>query len=215
MKKYYLILALLSINLSACGQNDASLTTVSTPQAVENFSKSATNSQTSNETQIPSTTSTTEENNEADSTKSTPKTFETQQDFVDYMYTKVTALEDTVALLDSNLSQIFSVIGTDDESSYQGIRESLFKQMTNESTLIENLLLPNTEVENLQQYVIDAYKYTVEAKQAEYTIYQAETLEERQKLLDANAENERLSALYIQKAWDELDRLSAQTIYRK
>lgn len=215
MKKYYLILALLSISLSACGQNNASLTTVSTPQAVENFSKSATSLQTSNDTQISSTTSTTDENNDADSTESTPKTFKTQQDFVDYMYTKVTALEDTIALLDSNLSQIFSVIGTDDESSYQGIRESLFKQMTNESTLIENLLLPNTEVKNLQQYVIDAYKYTVEAKQAEYTIYQAQTLEERQKLLDANAEKERLSALSIQKAWDELDRLSTQTIYRK
>jgi len=215
MKKYYLILALLSISLSACGQNNASLTTVSTPQAVENFSKSATSLQTSNDTQISSTTSTTDENNDADSTESTPKTFKTQQDFVDYMYTKVTALEDTIALLDSNLSQIFSVIGTDDESSYQGIRESLFKQMTNESTLIENLLLPNTEVKNLQQYVIDAYKYTVEAKQAEYTIYQAETLEERQKLLDANAEKERLSTLSIQKAWDELDRISTQTIYRK
>lgn len=212
MKKYYIILALLSISLSACGQNDSSLTTVSTPQAVENFSKSATPSQTATGTQISSTTSTIEENNEPELTL---KTFETQQDFVDYMYTKVTALEDTVALLDSNLSQIFSVIGTDDESSYQGIRESLFQQMVNESTLINNLLLPNTEVENLQQYVIDAYTYTVEAKRAEYTIYQAETLEKRQELLDANAENERLSALYIQKAWAELDRLSSQTIYRK
>lgn len=36
----------------------------------------------------------------------------------------------------------------------------------------------------------------------------------RQQLLEANSENERLSAHYIQLSWDEIDRLSTTTIYR-
>lgn len=209
MKKYYIILPILSIMLSACSQNETAVKTISTPQTVENFSKTPTQTPSSDDSSVSTTTSPTDETvDEVESVK-------TQQEFVDYMHTKVTALEDTIALVDSNLSQIFSVLGTDEEAAYLGIRETLFQQMSNEATEIKALTLPTSEVENLQQYVTLAYSYTVDAKKAEYNIYKAETLEKRQELLDANEEPERLSNHYLQLAWDEISRLSNETIYRK
>lgn len=212
MKKYHIILPILSILLTACSQNETAVKTISTPQTVENFSKTVTEQSSSDDSSVSTTTSPKEEPSNPESTL---KTFNTQQEFVDYMHTKVTALEDTIALVDSNLSQIFSVLGTDEEAAYLGIRETLFQQMNNEATSIEALTLPTNEVENLQQYVTLAYTYTVDAKKAEYEIYKAETLEKRQELLDANEETERLSSHYLQLAWDEISRLSTETIYRK
>ena len=142
-------------------------------------------------------------------------TFATQQDFVDYMYKKIVALEDTIALLDSNLSQLFAVSTSEDTSGYQSIRQNLFDQATNEMDNMATLTLPNTEVKTLHDYVQKAYQYTIKSKQAEYDIFNSESLDARQQLLEANSENERLSAHYIQLSWDEIDRLSTTTIYRK
>ena len=212
MKKYYILLPLLSIMLSACSQNETAVKTLSTPQTVENFSKTPIPTPSSDDSAVSTTTSSTDET--VDDVERV-KTFKTQQEFVDYMHTKVKALEDTIALVDSNLSQIFSVLGTDEEAAYLGIRETLFQQMSNEAKEIETLTLPTNELKELQQYVTLAYNYTVEAKKAEYNIYKAETLEKRQELLDANEEPDRLSHHYLQLAWDEISRLSNETIYRK
>ena len=54
---------------------------------------------------------------------------------------------------------------------------------------IEALILPNDEVTNLHDYtVVKAYDYNILYKTAESQIVKAENLEDRQLLLDANAE---------------------------
>ena len=193
--------------------NRISLSKVSTPQTVENFITS--NTLTTSDTPTKETTTTTETPEVSTPQEEVALTFATQQDFVDYMYKKIVALEDTIALLDSNLSQLFAVSTSEDTSGYQSIRQNLFDQATNEMDNMATLTLPNTEVKTLHDYVQKAYQYTIKSKQAEYDIFNSESLDARQQLLEANSENERLSANYIQLSWDEIDRLSTTTIYRK
>ena len=212
MKKYCLSVAMLTLLVSACSQ-DSTLSKVSTPQTVENFITS--NTLTTTDTPTKETTTTTETPEVSTPQEEVALTFATQQDFVDYMYKKIVALEDTIALLDSNLSQLFAVSTSEDTSGYQSIRQNLFDQATNEMDNMATLTLPNTEVKTLHDYVQKAYQYTIKSKQAEYDIFNSESLDARQQLLEANSENERLSAHYIQLSWDEIDRLSTTTIYRK
>lgn len=218
MKHVSLLLGLTLIALSGCAGNNES-TTISTPQSLQslsitkttgNSSSTVTNSSTEGETSDASDSSA-----ESDSTQSSKKTFATQQEFVDYMYEKVTALEDTISLLDSNLTQVYSVVGTDAEAAQLSIRENLLNQTTNEMNTIEALLRPTEEVATLQEYVVKAYDYNIQYKTAEYEIFQAETLEERQTLLDSNAEVERQAQNYLTLAWSEIDRLSETSYDRK
>lgn len=218
MKRVSLLLGLTLIALSGCAGNNES-TTISTPQSLQslsitkttgNSSSTVTNSSTEGETPAASDSSA-----ESDSTQSSKKTFATQQEFVDYMYEKVTALEDTISLLDSNLTQVYSVVGTDAEAAQLSIRENLLNQTTNEMNTIEALPRPTEEVATLQEYVVKAYDYNIQYKTAEYEIFQAETLEERQTLLDSNAEVERQAQNYLTLAWSEIDRLSETSYDRK
>ncbi len=218
MKRVSLLLGLTLIALSGCAGNNES-TTISTPQSLQslsitkttgNSSSTVTNSSTEGETSDASDSSA-----ESNSTQTTEKTFATQQEFVDYMYEKVTALEDTISLLDSNLTQVYSVVGTDTEAAQLSIRENLLNQTTNEMNTIEALPRPTEEVATLQEYVVNAYDYNIQYKTAEYEIFQAETLEERQTLLDSNAEVERQAQNYLTLAWSEIDRLSETSYDRK
>lgn len=218
MKRVSLLLGLTLIALSGCAGNNES-TTISTPQSLQslsitkttgNSSSTVTNSSTEGETSDASDSSA-----ESNSTQTTEKTFATQQEFVDYMYEKVTALEDTISLLDSNLTQVYSVVGTDAEAAQLSIRENLLNQTTNEMNTIEALLRPTEEVATLQDYVVKAYDYNIQYKTAEYEIFQAETLEDRQTLLDSNAEVERQAQNYLTLAWSEIDRLSETSYDRK
>lgn len=218
MKRVSLLLGLTLIALSGCAGNNES-TTISTPQSLQslsitkttgNSSSTVTNSSTEGETPAASDSSA-----ESNSTQTTEKTFATQQEFVDYMYEKVAALEDTISLLDSNLTQVYSVVGTDAEAAQLSIRENLLNQTTNEMNTIEALLRPTEEVATLQEYVVKAYDYNIQYKTAEYEIFQAETLEERQTLLDSNAEVERQAQNYLTLAWSEIDRLSETSYDRK
>lgn len=218
MKHVSLLLGLTLIALSGCAGNNES-TTISTPQSLQslsitkttgNSSSTVTNSSTEGETSDASDSSA-----ESNSTQTTEKTFATQQEFVDYMYEKVTALEDTISLLDSNLTQVYSVVGTDAEAAQLSIRENLLNQTTNEMNTIEALLRPTEEVATLQEYVVKAYDYNIQYKTAEYEIFQAETLEDRQTLLDSNAEVERQAQNYLTLAWSEIDRLSETSYDRK
>ena len=218
MKHVSLLLGLTLIALSGCAGNNES-TTISTPQSLQSLSitkttgnspSTVTNSSTEGETSDASDSSA-----ESNSTQTTEKTFATQQEFVDYMYEKVTALEDTISLLDSNLTQVYSVVGTDAEAAQLSIRENLLNQTTNEMNTIEALLRPTEEVATLQEYVVKAYDYNIQYKTAEYEIFQAETLEERQTLLDSNAEVERQAQNYLTLAWSEIDRLSETSYDRK
>ena len=159
--------------------------------------------------------SSTLESNESDELQTSKKTFSTQQEFVDYMYEKVSALEDTLSLLDSNLTQVFSVVGTEAETAQLSIRENLLNQTTNEMKTIEQLSRPNEDVSTLQEYVVKAYDYNIQYKSAEYEIFKAATLEDRQTLLDTNAEIERLAQNYLTLAWSEIDRLSETSYDRK
>ena len=112
MKNVCLILGLVIMSLSGCA-NNTSPKTISTPQSLQSLSITTNTGTNTNTVSNPST----EENNsqpndsnqETETSNSTEKTFATQQDFVDYMYEKVKALEDTVSLLDSNLTQVYSV----------------------------------------------------------------------------------------------------------
>lgn len=218
MKHVSLLLGLTLIALSGCAGNNES-TTISTPQSLQslsitkttgNSSSTVTNSSTEGETSDASDSSA-----ESNLTQTTEKTFATQQEFVDYMYEKVTALEDTISLLDSNLTQVYSVVGTDAEAAQLSIRENLLNQTTNEMNTIEALPRPTEEVATLQEYVVKAYDYNIQYKTAEYEIFQAETLEERQTLLDSNAEVERQAQNYLTLAWSEIDRLSETSYDRK
>ena len=218
MKNVCLILGLVIMSLSGCS-NNTSPKTISTPQSLQSLSITTNTGTNTNTVSNPST----EENNsqpndsnqQTETTNSTEKTFATQQDFVDYMYEKVKALEDTISLLDSNLTQVYSVVGTEAETAQLSIRHNLLKQTTNEMNAIESLKRPNEEVATLQDYVVKAYHYNVEYKTAEYEVFKAETLQDRQVLLDANAENEKLAQQYISLAWSEIDRLSETAYDRK
>mgnify|MGYP006920109142 CR=1 FL=1 len=195
MKNVCLILGLVIMSLSGCS-NNTSPKTISTPQSLQSLSITTNTGTNTNTVSNPST----EENNsqpndsnqQTETTNSTEKTFATQQDFVDYMYEKVKALEDTISLLDSNLTQVYSVAGTEAETAQLSIRHNLLKD-----------------------YVVKAYHYNVEYKKAEYEVFKAETLQDRQVLLDANAENEKLAQQYISLAWSEIDRLSETAYDRK
>lgn len=214
MKNVGLILGLVIISLSGCANNTSSKT-ISTPQSLQSLSITTTTETGASTTTNPTTENTDSENTENETPDSTEKTFTTQQDFVDYMYEKVTALEDTISLLDSNLTQVYSSTGTDAEAAQLSIRDNLLKQTSNEMNLIEALTRPTEEVATLQDYVVKAYHYNIEYKTAEYEIFKAETLEARQILLDENAENERQAQNYINLAWSEIDRLSSTTYDRK
>lgn len=218
MKNMCLILGLVIISLSGCS-NTTNPKTISTPQSLQSLSittNTGTNTDTvSNSSTEESDSQPNDSTQETEESDQTEKTFATQQDFVDYMYEKVQALEDTVSLLDSNLTQVYSVSGTEAETAQLSIRDNLLKQTTNEMNAIEALKRPNEEVATLQDYVVKAYHYNIEYKTAEYQVFQAETLEERQVLLDANAENEKLAQQYISLAWSEIDRLSETSYDRK
>lgn len=218
MKRVSLLLGLTLIALSGCAGNNES-TTISTPQSLQSLSITKTTGNSSSTVTNPSTEGETSDASdssaESDSTQSSKKTFATQQEFVDYMYEKVTALEDTISLLDSNLTQVYSVVGTDTEAAQLSIRENLLNQTTNEMNTIEALPRPTEEVATLQEYVVNAYDYNIQYKTAEYEIFQAETLEERQTLLDSNAEVERQAQNYLTLAWSEIDRLSETSYDRK
>lgn len=218
MKRVSLLLGLTLIALSGCAGNNES-TTISTPQSLQSLSITKTTGNSSSTVTNPSTEGETSDASdssaESDSTQSSKKTFATQQEFVDYMYEKVTALEDTISLLDSNLTQVYSVVGTDAEAAQLSIRENLLNQTTNEMNTIEALPRPTEEVATLQEYVVKAYDYNIQYKTAEYEIFQAETLEERQTLLDSNAEVERQAQNYLTLAWSEIDRLSETSYDRK
>ena len=206
MKNVCLILGLVIMSLSGCS-NNTSPKTISTPQSLQSLSITTNTGTNTNTVSNPST----EENNsqpndsnqQTETTNSTEKTFATQQDFVDYMYEKVKALE------------VYSVAGTEAETAQLSIRHNLLKQTTNEMNAIESLKRPNEEVATLQDYVVKAYHYNVEYKTAEYEVFKAETLQDRQVLLDANAENEKLAQQYISLAWSEIDRLSETAYDRK
>lgn len=216
MKRVPLLLGFALFTLSGCSGNQES-TTISTPQSLQSLSIATTTTQ-SDETTDSSTkvdSSSTLESNESDELQTSKKTFSTQQEFVDYMYEKVSALEDTLSLLDSNLTQVFSVVGTDAETAQLSIRENLLNQTTNEMKTIEQLSRPNEDVSTLQEYVVKAYDYNIQYKSAEYEIFKAATLEDRQTLLDTNAEIERLAQNYLTLAWSEIDRLSETSYDRK
>ena len=216
MKHVPLLLGFALFTLSGCSGNQES-TTISTPQSLQSLSIATTTTQ-SDETTDSSTkvdSSSTLESSESGELQTSKKTFSTQQEFVDYMYEKVSALEDTLSLLDSNLTQVFSVVGTDAETAQLSIRENLLNQTTNEMKTIEQLSRPNEDVSTLQEYVVKAYDYNIQYKSAEYEIFKAATLEDRQTLLDTNAEIERLAQNYLTLAWSEIDRLSETSYDRK
>lgn len=212
MKNVCLMLGLVIMSLSGCA-NQTDPKNISTPQSLQSLSITTTTGTNTNTVSNPSP----EENNSPsdNSQQETEKTFTTQQDFVDYMYEKVQALEDTVSLLDSNLTQVYSVVGTQAEAAQLSIRDNLLKQTTNEMNAIEALQRPTEDVTTLQDYVVKAYHYNIQYKTAEYEVFKAETLQDRQVLLDANAENEKLAQQYISLAWSEIDRLSETTYDRK
>ena len=216
MKRVPLLLGFALFTLSGCSGNQES-TTISTPQSLQSLSIATTTTQ-SDETTDSSTkvdSSSTLESSGSGELQTSKKTFSTQQEFVDYMYEKVSALEDTLSLLDSNLTQVFSVVGTDAETAQLSIRENLLNQTTNEMKTIEQLSRPNEDVSTLQEYVVKAYDYNIQYKSAEYEIFKAATLEDRQTLLDTNAEIERLAQNYLTLAWSEIDRLSETSYDRK
>lgn len=216
MKRVPLLLGFALFTLSGCSGNQES-TTISTPQSLQSLSIATTTTQ-SDETTDSSTkvdSSSTLESSESGELQTSKKTFSTQQEFVDYMYEKVSALEDTLSLLDSNLTQVFSVVGTEAETAQLSIRENLLNQTTNEMKTIEQLSRPNEDVSTLQEYVVKAYDYNIQYKSAEYEIFKAATLEDRQTLLDTNAEIERLAQNYLTLAWSEIDRLSETSYDRK
>lgn len=212
MKNLSLLLSVAVLCLTGCA-NQTESKTISTPQSLQSLSIS---SNTETGTSLSSTGTNIETEQETTIQDSaTSQTFSTQQEFVEYMYQKVTALEDTLSLLDSNLTQVTSVAGTDDEAGQLSIRNNLLQQTSDEMEKIEALILPNDEVTNLHDYVVKAYDYNILYKTAESQIVKAENLEDRQLLLDANAENERLGQNYLTLAWEEIDRLSTTTYYRK
>ena len=216
MKRVPLLLGFALFTLSGCSGNQES-TTISTPQSLQSLSIATTTTQsdktTDSSTKVDS--SSTLESSESGELQTSKKTFSTQQEFVDYMYEKVSALEDTLSLLDSNLTQVFSVVGTEAETAQLSIRENLLNQTTNEMKTIEELSRPNEDVSTLQEYVVKAYDYNIQYKSAEYEIFKAATLEDRQTLLDTNAEIERLAQNYLTLAWSEIDRLSETSYDRK
>jgi len=140
-------------------------------------------------------------------------TFANQQEFVDHMYERVQSLEDTLALLNTNLGQIIN--SDDSDVTLQEIRQTLIEQTRLETEALRNLTPVNDEVTDLHHYVIESYFFNLEDKVAQYEISQAETLEERQSLITANQEIEQLAIHYLNLAWQELNRLSETTYYRK
>ncbi|MDE5977828.1 MAG: hypothetical protein K2G70_05130 [Turicibacter sp.] len=220
MNRLSLLFGLTVISLVGCS-NDTSAKNISTPQSLQNLSINTTtttdlmtNLETEDSEDL-STPLTQSEGEATELTTSNEKVFATQQEFIDYMYEKVQALKETISLLDSNLTQVYAATGTEAEVANLSIRENLLKQTTNEMNSIESLSLPTEEVATLQDYVAKAYYYSIEYKAQEYEIFSAETLEERQILLDTNAENESLSQQYISLALAEIDRLSEITYYSK
>ena len=211
MKNLSLLLSVAVLCLTGCA-NQTESKTISTPQSLQTLSISS-NTETNTSLSTGTNIETEQETTTQDSAIS--QTFATQQEFVEYMYEKVTALEDTLSLLDSNLTQVTSVAGTDDEAGQLSIRNSLLQQTSDEMEKIEALTRPNEEVTNLHDYVVKAYNYNILYKTAESQIVKAETLEDRQLLLDANAETEQLAQNYLTLAWEEIDRLSTTTYYRK
>ena len=211
MKNLSLLLSVAVLCLTGCA-NQTESKTISTPQSLQSLSISS-NTETGTSLSTGTNIETEQEITTQDS--ATSQTFSTQQEFVEYMYQKVTALEDTLSLLDSNLTQVTSVAGTDDEAGQLSIRNNLLQQTSNEMEKIEALNRPTEEVMNLHDYVVKAYNYNILYKTAESQIVKAENLEDRQLLLDANAENERLGQNYLTLAWEEIDRLSTTTYYRK
>ena len=183
--------------LAGCGTSSPTNQTVTTHQSLQAI-----------ETANVDTSSLTASNNEVTS----QITFETQQEFVDFMYERVRSLEDTLSLLNTNLTQ---VISESDESLHSEIRQNLLAQAQQEKALLSTLSLPNDEVKDLHNYVVLSYNYNIDDKAAQYDIVRANSLEERQELLEANSENERLGSLYLGLAWHELSRLSETQLNRK
>lgn len=136
----------------------------------------------------------------------------TQEEFVYYMYESISSLEKTLSLLDTNLKQIFSIFETGDYSAELAVRQKLLDEVADHKESLTFMLPFNDVVRNLHHYVIQAYTYNLAAKAAEYNIYAAVTLTERQTLLDNNAETQHLAAHYLGLAWSELSSLSTMPI---
>ena len=157
-----------------------------------------------------------EENTAVESTSVTPETittFETTQDYVDYMYESIKSLEDTLSLLNINLSQIIEKEDGDD--ALQAIRQGLTIQTQSEKEIIKNTTPISEELENLHHYVVQSYLFNLEDKINQLEIAQSTTEDERKLLIQNNNENQRLGAHYLGLAWEELNRLSITTYSRK
>ncbi|MBQ1787114.1 MAG: hypothetical protein II005_10405, partial [Turicibacter sp.] len=124
MKNLSLLLGVSVLCLTGCA-NQTESKTISTPQSLQTLSISS-NTETGTSLSTGTNIETEQETTTQDS--ATSQTFSTQQEFVEYMYQKVTALEDTLSLLDSNLTQVTSVAGTDDEAGQLSIRNNLLQQ---------------------------------------------------------------------------------------
>jgi len=191
MKKLIFLLILV---ISGCGSSSPNQT-ITNHQALDNFQSESFSSESTSSTQTNSTT------------------FETTQEYVDFMYENVRSLEDTLSLLNINLSQIIESEGEDD--SLYVIRQGLVTQTQTEKEMIKNATPISEELEDLHTYVIQSYFYNLEDKINQYEISQTITDEERQALIESNVENQRLGSHYLGLAWQELNRLSETTYSRK
>lgn len=141
-----------------------------------------------------------------------PSTFSNQQDFVQHMFDELTSLQGTLTMLDANLGE---ALAAENPNSHLAVRDIIIDSLRNDRVGIQQLIPYNEAAANLQALVSNAFHYNIEQKVNEFAIFSSESLEERSRLLGANAENERLAAHYLSQAWSEISNLSNTPIYQK
>ncbi|MCL1950086.1 MAG: hypothetical protein FWF59_10185 [Turicibacter sp.] len=138
--------------------------------------------------------------------------FTTQDEFVQFMADELHSLEGTLLMLDANLGEALS---SDAPAPLLSLRDFMIQGARQDQAELENIPPYNEAVVNLQTYVGRAFHYSMEQKAAEYGIFSTDSLEERSKLLVANAENEQNATRYITLARQEIVNLTGMDTYRK
>jgi hypothetical protein len=202
MKKLFVLLTLILAGCQASQPNQ----TISNHQPLQSFPVAGIESEISN-------VDSEEDNLELAVTAPVISPIQSRQDFVNFMQDQISELQDLRTLLDSNLGDIFSP-ATADNSAYLVIRTNIINSGRQRRAELESMPAFDEAVVRLQNFVVLAYHYAMEAKEAELDIYLADTAS-RAPLIAANAENERLANHYLSLAWGELAAQSTEPVIRK
>ena len=203
----------LTLLLGACANEPKEPMTLPTPAALNDVSASVTPPTTDTETSTTETPDTTDGQNQTDEF-ATPD-ISTIDLFVEYMNTLLNTLNSLHASLTNNIDLQTQTEDATMITSLNVIKDNLFIELKKTNDHIEALPKPDEEVTLLQQYMVEAYTYTLNQLELEYKIALAESDTEEASAREESSQVDFNRITAIENAKAEISRLSNDAYYSK